>query len=120
MEAAFASRAYRVLSYTFSLLVLLINPLGVSAGTDKPIHQISSEVCQNCHKEIYKQWKGSMHAQSTALKDPIHGTFYKKVVGSPTEEGVKHKASGKYPICLQCHAPNAAVDKTTKLDAKPA
>ncbi|MCU7871827.1 MAG: cytochrome c family protein [Candidatus Thiodiazotropha sp. (ex Lucinoma borealis)] len=120
MEAAFASRAYRVLSYTFSLLVLLINPLGVSAGTDKPIHQIPSEVCQNCHKEIYKQWKGSMHAQSTALKDPIHGTFYKKVVGSPTEEGVKHKASGKYPICLQCHAPNAAVDKTTKLDAKPA
>jgi hypothetical protein len=33
---------------------------------------------------------------------------------------VKHKASGKFPICLQCHAPNAAVDETTKLDAKPA
>ncbi len=47
-------------------------------------------------------------------------TFYKKVVGSPTEEDVKHKASGKYPVCLQCHAPNAARDKTTKLDAKPA
>lgn len=61
-----------------------------------------------------------MHAQSTALKDPIHATFYKIVVGSPTEEGVKHKASGKYPICLQCHAPNAAIDKKTKLDAKTA
>ncbi|MCU7880233.1 MAG: cytochrome c family protein [Candidatus Thiodiazotropha sp. (ex Lucinoma aequizonata)] len=120
MEAALASRAYRVLSYTFSLLILLFNPPGVSAGTDEPIHQIPSEVCQNCHKEIFKQWKGSMHAQSTALKDPIHATFYEKVVGSPIEEGVKHKVSGKYPICLQCHAPNAAVDKTTKLDAKPA
>jgi hypothetical protein len=31
-----------------------------------------------------------------------------------------HKKSGKYPVCLSCHAPNAAKDKTTKLDAKPA
>ena len=89
-------------------------------AADQPLHHVSSETCQLCHKEIYKQWKGSMHAQSTALKDPIHATFYKKVVGDPTKEGVKHKASGKFPVCLQCHAPNAARDKTTKLDAKPA
>lgn len=94
-----------------------------AAGTavaEEPLHHTPSEVCKNCHQEIYRQWSGSMHAQSTALSDPIHGTFYKKVVGSPTEEDVKHKASGKYPVCLQCHAPNAARDKTTKLDAKPA
>jgi hypothetical protein len=90
------------------------------AGAAQKLHHVSSEVCKECHGEIYKQWKGSMHANSVALKDPIHGTFYKKVVGDPTKEGVKHKASGKYPICLQCHAPNAARDKTTKLDAKPA
>ncbi|MCP3870413.1 MAG: cytochrome c family protein [Gammaproteobacteria bacterium] len=86
----------------------------------EPIHHISSDTCKACHKEVYKQWKGSMHAKSTALKDPIHATFYKKVVGDPLKEGVLHKASGKYPVCLQCHAPNAARDKTTKLDAKPA
>jgi hypothetical protein len=86
----------------------------------EPIHHVTSEVCGNCHKEIYQQWKGSMHANSTALKDPIHATFYKKVVGDPTKEGVKHKASGKYPVCLNCHAPNAARDKVTKLDANPA
>ena len=94
-----------------------------TAGTalaEEPLHHTPSEVCKNCHQEIYRQWSGSMHAQSTALSDPIHGTFYKKVVGSPTEEDVKHKASGQYPVCLQCHAPNAARDKTTKLDAKPA
>lgn len=94
-----------------------------AAGTalaEEPLHHTPSEVCKNCHQEIYRQWSGSMHAQSTALSDPIHGTFYQKVVGSPTEEDVKHKASGKYPVCLQCHAPNAARDKTTKLDAKPA
>lgn len=103
-------------------LIMLTGPgalFSVQAGEDS-IHHISAEVCKACHKEVYKQWKGSMHANSTALKDPIHGTFYKKVVGDPTKEGVLHKASKKYPVCLQCHAPNAAKDKTTKLDAKPA
>jgi len=91
-----------------------------SAFATNPIHHTPSEVCKNCHKDIYKQWKGSMHANSTAFNDPIHNAFYRKVVGDPAKEGVKHKASGKYPVCLQCHAPNAAKDKTTKLDAMPA
>lgn len=60
-----------------------------------------------------------MHGQSSALKDPIHGAFYGMVMGDPKKEGVKSK-KGAYPVCLQCHAPNAAKDKTTKLDAKPA
>ena len=87
-------------------------------AADTPIHHIGSDTCKTCHKEIYKQWQGSMHANSSAIKDPIHATFYKNVVGDPTKENVLHKASGKYPVCLQCHAPNAARDKTTKLDAK--
>ncbi|MEW8505117.1 MAG: cytochrome c family protein [Candidatus Thiodiazotropha sp.] len=120
MEAVSASRILHILSLFVTSLILFSQPTTSLAAADEPLHRVSSEVCKNCHKEIYDQWKGSMHAQSTALKDPIHATFYKKVVGSPVEEGVKHKASGKYPICLQCHAPNAAVDKTTKLDAKPA
>ena len=61
-----------------------------------------------------------MQANSTAFGGPIHATFYKMVVGDPGKEGVKHKASGKYPVCLNCHAPNAARDKSTKLDAKAA
>lgn len=93
--------------------------IGSAQAGDDSIHHVSAEVCKTCHKDIYKQWKGSMHANSTAFKDPIHGTFYRKVMGDPGKEGVKSK-SGKYPVCLQCHAPNAAKDKTTKLDAKPA
>lgn len=81
-------------------------------------HEVSAAVCGACHKEIYEEWKGSMHAQSTALNDPIHGAFYGKVIGDPTEEGLTKK--GKYPVCLRCHAPNAAMQKKTKLDAKPA
>ena len=84
-----------------------------------PIHHISAVECKKCHVEIYNQWKGSMHAQSVAMKDPIHGAFYKKVMGDPLKEGLKSK-KGKYPVCLQCHAPNAAQDGKTKLDTMPA
>ncbi len=83
------------------------------------LHHVSADVCAECHGEIYKQWKGSMHAKSTALEDPIHATFYKKVMGDPKKEGLRNK-KGKYPVCLQCHAPNAARDMKTKLDSSPA
>jgi hypothetical protein len=83
-------------------------------------HHISAEACRECHQEIYAQWQGSMHANSTALKDPIHAAFYRSEVGDPLAEGEKHKASGQYPMCLKCHAPNAARDGKTKLDALPA
>lgn len=79
-------------------------------------HEVTSEVCGTCHKEIYAEWKTSMHAQSSALSDPIHAALYKKVMGDPRTEGVTNK-KGKYPVCLNCHAPNAALSKKTKLDA---
>lgn len=82
-------------------------------------HEVPSSLCGQCHVEIYKEWEGSMHAQSSALKDPIHGAMYRKVMGDPTQEGLKSK-KGKYPVCLKCHAPNAAIQNKTKVDAQPA
>ena len=70
-------------------LVLGLPALGTSipaAAGDTPIHHVSSEVCKSCHQDVYRQWKGSMHAQSTALEDPIHATFYKMVIGDPTQD----------------------------------
>ncbi|NOQ17464.1 MAG: cytochrome c family protein [Methyloprofundus sp.] len=87
------------------------------AKTAESLHHISAKECKTCHEEIYSQWSGSMHANSTALKDPIHGAFYKAVIGSPEQEGIKKK--GKYPVCLQCHAPAAAKDGKTNLAAMP-
>ncbi len=92
-----------------------------TAGADAEIgrlHDVRPEACKQCHEAIYHQWKGSMHANSTALKDPIHAAFYEQEVGDPRAEGMKHKRSGTYPICLKCHAPVAAMDRSTKLDAK--
>ena len=113
---ALATVAYGLIAGT----ALALTAPAVAAESAAPFHHISSEVCEGCHQEIYRQWKGSMHAQSTALSDPIHGLFYRQEVGDPTAEGMLHKKSGKFPLCLQCHAPNAARDETTKLDAKPA
>lgn len=87
---------------------------------DGPLHHVSASVCQTCHEDIYRQWSGSMHAKSTALRDPIHELLYRQEVGDPREEGQIHRASGRYPVCLQCHAPNAAKDQVTKLDAMDA
>ena len=88
-------------------------------SAESTVQHVEAKACKQCHEEIYQQWAGSMHANSSALKDPIHGAFYKNVIGDPTEEGVKTK-KGQYPVCLKCHAPVAAMEKKTKLDAKPA
>lgn len=104
----------------FLLPGLLYLPVLLHAGEHDgdSIQHIPPETCKTCHEEIYQQWSGSMHANSSALKDPIHGAFYKNVMGDPKKEGVNKK--GKYPVCLKCHAPVAAMEKKTKLDAKPA
>ena len=94
-------------------LVIIAAPSAVADS----IREVSSEVCQNCHKEIYQQWKGSMHANSTALSDPIHGTFYKQVAGDPLQEGLKTKSAPTRSACSAMFR-NAALDKATKIDAK--
>jgi hypothetical protein len=78
-------------------------------------HHVSATTCGNCHEDVYTRWKSSMHAHSSPLKDPIYGHFYREIVGDPLEEGVK--LNGTYPVCIQCHTPNAAKDQKTKLDA---
>lgn len=110
-------RSTRLALTTAALACLLTLPFANAFAGSGSVREVSSEVCKSCHQDIYKQWKGSMHANSTALKDPIHATFYKNVVGDPMAEGVKMK-NGKYPVCLECHAPNAALDGKTKLDSK--
>ncbi|MCK5667185.1 MAG: hypothetical protein KAI17_27050, partial [Thiotrichaceae bacterium] len=90
-------------SLPFTLLILLFFSCSIETGValaKEPLHHVSAKECKTCHEDIYTQWKGSMHANSTALKDPIHGAFYKAVIGNPEQEGIKQK--GKYPVCLQC------------------
>ncbi len=106
----------RLSSVFYLLFILLFFSFSSANGAKKEkdlLRHVSAEECKTCHEDIYSQWEGSMHANSTALKDPIHGAFYTAVVGSPEKEGVKK--NGKYPICLQCHSPAAAKDGKTDL-----
>lgn len=111
----------KIFSY-FLLPIFLLTfttPSFAKKDVHKDITNLKSKKCEKCHEDIYEQWKGSMHAQSTALKDPIHGTFYRAVVGDPTKEGVRTgKNKEKYPACLQCHSPAAAKAGKTDLTAK--
>ncbi|MEG3641190.1 cytochrome c family protein [Magnetococcus sp. PR-3] len=112
----------RLIAFTLTTLFFtLLAPTAQATMVEEkqvPINHISAETCKACHEGIYKQWKGSMHAQSTAAKDPIHNAFYRKVIGDPNQEDLRTK-KGTYPVCLKCHVPNLAVEGKTKLDANP-
>jgi len=97
-----------------TIIFLCIQPFAI-ASEEYSLRHVESKNCGQCHQQIYQQWQSSMHAQSTALQDPIHGAFYQGVIGGPKLEGIKK--NGKYPVCLQCHAPTAAKDGKTKLDS---
>ncbi len=124
MSSTIKDRPRKFLAPAIFIWVLLLLPFSTTMAVmlddeEVPLHRISAEECRLCHMDIYEQWAGSMHAKSTAFSDPIHRAFYKQVVGDPGVEGVKMK-NGKYPVCLKCHAPNAAQDGKTKLDEMPA
>lgn len=60
---------------------------------------ISPETCENCHSEIYKMWKGSMH--SKAFTDPIWQAATKLFV----DEAVNSGEILEMKACVKCHTP---------------
>lgn len=83
------------------------------------LHHQSADTCKLCHKEVYKDWRSSKHAQSTPLKGPLMKALYSQMGLDGRKEGQTTK-EGAYPACLNCHAPNAALDQKTRLDTMPA
>ena len=68
------------------------------------MHQFApSKDCKACHTKIYEEFKGSMHANSTPQKDPIHSAVWAK---HPANKKAEHYGCGK------CHTP-----ASNKLDA---
>ena len=57
-----------------------------------------SKECQACHTQIYDEFNGSMHANSTPQKDPIHASVWNK---HPKNLKLNQYACGK------CHTPAA-------------
>ena len=68
----------------------------------------SSELCAECHQDIYNKWNDSVHA--LAVKDPI---FYTSYIEAYTMSGGEAKI-----LCLKCHAPTVLVTKDYELKDK--
>ena len=77
------------------LLLLLLSSL---IANDKTHTFASSEDCKSCHTQIYNEFKGSMHMNSTPQKDPIHNAVWAK---HPANKKMQHYGCGK------CHTPAA-------------
>ncbi len=72
-----------------------------SPPTVKAKGYTSSAVCGQCHEDIYKTWKNSLHAMS--LSDPIFDAAY--------WQAIKLSKGGARPLCLSCHAPTTRMTK---------
>lgn len=59
----------------------------------------SSQVCKQCHEDIYRNWRKSLH--SLSYSNPIFLTAYRKAYTETKGEARKY--------CLNCHAPTVRV-----------
>ena len=78
-------------------LFLLMLPFLLFAN-DTAHHFASNEECKACHSQIYSEFTGSMHANSTPQKDPIHASVWDK-----HPQNLKQERYG----CGKCHTPAA-------------
>ena len=76
----------------------LIISLSSLIANDTAHNFAPSSDCKACHPQIYSEFSGSMHANSTPQKDPIHKAVWDK---SPEKNKQNRYACGK------CHTPAA-------------
>lgn len=92
-----------------------MNSIVVDKGHETGLKDAKS--CAACHREIYNEWKQSIHANSSYYKDPIH-----KVVVDAYQKFRKSKGKPADYHCASCHTPMADNRKelmqgVAKLDA---
>lgn len=80
----------------FILLYLVL--VGLVFANDGVHKFAKSSECKNCHTQIYKEYFGSMHANSTPSKDVIHSSVWAKHPQNLKEQRYE---------CGKCHTPTA-------------
>jgi hypothetical protein len=100
----------RVVRATFALVfgVAALGPSGPASAPD------SAEVYKNCHGKTYAQWKGSMHGQAPPCTTRSTAAAIASSWAARTRKDSRIRRA-KYPVCLNCHAPTATLDKKTNL-----
>ena len=69
---------------------------------------ITAEQCGECHQEIYLEWRSSMHAQATSLRDPLFNGMYQWGI-QDTQGRLKSK-------CIVCHSPMSTVFQNISME----
>ncbi len=82
--------------------------LFVSLASGQSVQPSRSDVCGECHRDIYRMWHASAHAQ--AMEDPIFLDAYR--------ETERRERLGSGRICLGCHAPAVEITKDYELEKK--
>jgi hypothetical protein len=91
------------------LVCLLLTPgIAVSASGTSKGKLSRSDLCGECHKDIFQMWSKSAHARS--LEDPIFLNAYRET------ESRQGEAVSR--VCLRCHAPAAGILGDSKLEQK--
>jgi len=93
-----------------SILATALGALLMLAASLASAHQLPAKftgfedpaTCEPCHKAIYDEWKGSMHANSSKLSDPVHGAVHEAFV-----KAMKAKGAQAGYFCGSCHMPTA-------------
>jgi len=79
-------------------IILFVLSLSALFANDKAHTFAPSSDCKSCHTQIYDEFTGSMHANSTPQKDPIHASVWDK--------HPQNKKQERYG-CGKCHTPAA-------------
>ena len=79
-------------------LIYLLLITSALIANDKTREYASSTECAACHTKIYDEFSGSMHANSTPQRDPIHKSVWDK-----HPQNLKQNRYG----CGKCHTPAA-------------
>ncbi|MDD2651826.1 MAG: multiheme c-type cytochrome [Sulfurimonas sp.] len=79
-------------------LLFLLSAAAWLLGNDTAHEFAKSAECQACHPKIYEEYYGSMHANATPDKDPIHKAVWDKH---------PHKNKFEQYSCGKCHSPAA-------------
>ncbi len=69
---------------------------------DELVSQYDSTACQNCHADIYEQWKESYHSKSIVSSAKSIGTFLTVGIQSEWGREINRMEAAK---CLGCHIP---------------
>ncbi|MFZ0391975.1 MAG: multiheme c-type cytochrome [Calditrichia bacterium] len=79
-----------------SVFLLFISPVFLYSGTFIPAAE-----CGKCHRDIYREWQSSRHANASPQKDPLYAGMYDWAVQAAGDKMKNH--------CISCHAPFSAV-----------